>query len=195
VLLPDRRKDDVVANPTDRQRARSVPGGGAADDRQLDQGGWDAKAETISPDMFIFEIQGPTSLFALEAATGENLGDIGFCRSRMTTINGIPVRILRCGITGELGYELHGSADDANAIWAAVVEVGAEHGIRQLGARSQLVAHIEAGIATAGLDYLPSSIVTPGAPKLFPRGTPDGSFIPTAVTDYFRRPPSHRPRG
>jgi vanillate/3-O-methylgallate O-demethylase len=155
---------------------------------QLDQGGWDAKAETISPDMFIFEIQGPTSLFALEAATGENLRDIGFCRSRMTTINGIPVRILRCGITGELGYELHGSADDANAIWAAVVEAGAEHGVRQLGARSQLVAHIEAGIATAGLDYLPSSIVTPGAPKLFPRGTPDGSFVPTAVTDYFRRP-------
>jgi hypothetical protein len=55
---------------------------------QLDQGGWDAKAETISPDMFILEIQGRTSLFALEAATGENLRDIGFCRSRMTTING-----------------------------------------------------------------------------------------------------------
>jgi len=127
---------------------------------QIDQGGWDAKSEVISPDMFIFEIQGPTSLFALEAATGESLRDIGFNRSRMTSISGIPVRILRSGISGELGYELHGSADDANAIWTAVVEAGTEHGIRQLGMRSQLVAHIEAGIATVGIDYLPSSIIT-----------------------------------
>ncbi|WP_405522235.1 glycine cleavage T C-terminal barrel domain-containing protein [Streptomyces canus] len=155
---------------------------------QIDQGGWDAKSEVISPDMFIFEIQGPTSLFALEAATGESLRDIGFNRSRMTSISGIPVRILRSGISGELGYELHGSADDANAVWTAVVEAGAEHGIRQLGMRSQLVAHIEAGIATVGIDYLPSSIITPGAPRLFPRGMPDGSFVPTDVTEFFRRP-------
>lgn len=156
---------------------------------QLQQAGDDVVAEDVSPDMFIFEVQGPTSLFTLEQATGEGLRDIGFNRSRMSTIAGRPVRILRSGISGELGYEVHGSTEDANLVWARVVEAGGAHGIRQLGARSQLVAHIEAGIATIGLDYLASSIVTPGAPTLFPRAAPHGSFIPAnGVVDFFRRP-------
>ena len=38
----------------------------------------------------------------------------------MARVNGMPVRVLRTGISGELGYELHGSADDANEIWSAI---------------------------------------------------------------------------
>ena len=155
---------------------------------QATQGSWDMEIDAISPEMFIFEVQGPNSLFALEKATGENLRDIRFNHSRMSQIGDIEVRVLRTGISGELGYELHGSADDAGAVWAAVFEAGKEFGIRQLGMRSLLVQHIESGIATVGLDYFPASIVTPGAPKLLPRGTPTGSFIPQAVTDYFRMP-------
>ncbi|WP_219894256.1 glycine cleavage T C-terminal barrel domain-containing protein [Aquisediminimonas profunda] len=155
---------------------------------QASLGSWDTQIENISPDLFIFEIQGPKSLFALEAATGESLRDIRFNHSRSSQIRDIPVHVLRTGISGELGYELHGSVNDANAIWSTVVEAGKPFGIRQLGVRSQLVAHIEAGIATTGIDYFPASIVTPGAPKLIPSGTPGGSFIPNNVTDYFRFP-------
>jgi glycine cleavage system aminomethyltransferase T len=156
---------------------------------QLGQGGWDAEASDISPDLFIFGIQGPASLFTLEKLTGENLRDIGFCRSRMSQIDGIPVRVLRTGISGELGYELHGSAGHANEIWSAAVAAGQGFGIQQLGFRAQPVQHIEAGIATNGLDYLPASILTPGAPTQFRRGFPGGSFVPVnGVTDYFRKP-------
>jgi glycine cleavage system aminomethyltransferase T len=156
---------------------------------QLGQGGWDAAATDISPDQFIFGVQGPTSLFTLEKLTGESLRDIGFCHSRMSRIDGIPVRVLRTGISGELGYELHGSTRHANEIWSAVVAAGEGFGIRQLGFRAQPVQHIEAGIATNGLDYLPASILTPGAPRQFRRGIPGGSFAPAnGVTDYFRKP-------
>ncbi|HWH95284.1 MAG TPA: glycine cleavage T C-terminal barrel domain-containing protein [Baekduia sp.] len=151
-------------------------------------GDWDAQIEDIAAEMYIFEIQGPTSLFVLEAATGEDLRDIAFNRSRMARVAERDVRVLRTGISGELGYELHGPADDAAAVWAAVAEAGAAHGIRQLGTRSQLVAHIEAGIATVGIDYLSSAIVTPGAPTMFPASYPLGSFIPTGIHDYFRYP-------
>jgi vanillate/3-O-methylgallate O-demethylase len=51
------------------------------------------------------------------------------------------------------------------------------------------VQHIEAGIATNGLDYLPAAAVTPGAPRQFKRGAIGGSFVPAGgFTDYFRKP-------
>lgn len=156
---------------------------------QLSLGDWNAQIEDVSARRFIFEVQGPTSLKALEAATGTSLRDIGFNRGRRTSIDGIPVEILRTGISGELGYELHGSADHAAMVWSAVVKAGAPAGIRQLGIRAQLVQHIEAGIATVGIDYLPASIGTPGAQRVFPAGAPSGSFIPRGgLTDFFRFP-------
>ena len=156
---------------------------------QLSQGDWDARATDVSPDHFIFGIQGPTSLATLEHATGQQLRDIGFSRSRTARLAGIDVRVLRTGISGELGYELHGPTEHANEIWSAVAAAGQEHGIRLLGFRAQPVQHIEAGIATNGLDYLPAAILTPGAPRQFRRGVPGGSFVPVnGVTDYFRKP-------
>lgn len=155
---------------------------------QFGQGTWDADVEDVSPDRFIFGVQGPASLRTLEQATGQDLRDIAFNRSRSATLAGLPVRVLRTGISGELGYEVHGAADDANAVWSAVVAAGEQFGIRRLGFRSQPVQHIEAGIATNGLDYLPSAILTPGAPRQFRRGQIGGSFVPGHVSDYFRKP-------
>lgn len=152
-------------------------------------GSWDAELDDVSARNFIFEVQGPTSLFTLEAATGEGLRDIRFNHGRAARIAGLPVQVLRTGISGELGYELHGSADHASAVWSAVVAAGHPFGLRQLGVRAQLVQHIETGIATVGVDYLPGSIGTPGAARLFPAGAPRGSFIPrNGISDYFRYP-------
>ena len=156
---------------------------------QFSQGDWRAEVQDVSPDLFIFGVQGPVSLAVLEKVTGESLRDIGFNRSRTAGINDLPVRVLRTGISGELGYEVHGRSADANAVWTAIAATGAEHGLRLLGIRSQSVQHIEAGIATNGLDYLPAAILTPGAPTQFRTGRgPGGSLVPKGVTDYFRKP-------
>ena len=156
---------------------------------QFSQGSWNVELSDISPETFIFGVQGPQSLFILEKATGEPLRDIGFNRSRASSVNGIPVRVLRTGISGELGYELHGPADDADQAWRAVAAAGQEFGMHLLGFRSQPVQHIEAGIATNGLDYLPAAAITPGAPRQFKRGAIGGSFVPAGgFTDYFRKP-------
>ena len=40
------------------------------------------------------------------------------------------MRVLRTGISRELGYELHGCADDADAVWRAVTAAGRESGTR-----------------------------------------------------------------
>ena len=156
---------------------------------QFSQGNWDAEIADISPETFIFGIQGPQSLFILEKAIGESLRDLGFNRSRPASLGGVPVRVLRTGISGELGYELHGPADNAGQAWLAVAAAGQEFGMHLLGFRSQPVQHIEAGIATNGLDYLPAAAITPGAPRQFKRGSIGGSFVPAGgFTDYFRKP-------
>ncbi len=152
-------------------------------------GDWNARVTDITPDRFIFGVQGPASLAVLEKAVGESLRDIAFNHSRASSFHGAPIRILRTGISGELGYEIHGNPDDANDIWTAILSAGDGAGIQQLGFRSQPVQHIEAGIATNGLDYLPAAAITPGAPRQFRRGAIGGSFVPAnGVTDYFRTP-------
>ncbi|KRE23292.1 glycine cleavage T C-terminal barrel domain-containing protein [Agromyces sp. Soil535] len=155
---------------------------------QLSQREWAASAEDISPDLFIFGVQGPESLAVVSAATGDDLTDIRFNRSRVTQLNGVAVRVLRTGISGELGYEVHGPAEHADEIWSALVEAGAPYGIKKLGFRAQSIQHIESGIATNGLDYMPSSAITPGAAWQFKRSYPGGSFVAESFTDYFRRP-------
>ncbi|PUB32311.1 glycine cleavage system aminomethyltransferase T [Promicromonospora sp. AC04] len=155
---------------------------------QLGTGGWDAVAVDVSPDTFIFGVQGPTSLAVLELAIGESLRDLRFNRSVVVDLCGMSVRVLRTGISGELGYELHGPSAVGSAVWSLLLEAGAGHGIRQLGYRSQSVQHIESGIATNGLDYLPSSIVTPGAPTQFRQRPMMGSYVPSGVADFFRKP-------
>ena len=150
---------------------------------------WDAEVRDVSPDLFIFGVQGPVSRRVLEKVTGEDLRDIAFNRSRPARVGAVAVRVLRTGISGELGYEVHGPPEHANEVWSAIAAAGADHGLRLLGFRAQSVQHIEAGIATNGLDYLPAAILSPGAPTQFRTGRgPGGSFVPTGVADYFRTP-------
>lgn len=156
---------------------------------QLSQGTWEVDAEDISVDGFIFGVQGPRSLGVIETVLGEGIRDIGFNRSRPARIGGTRVRLLRTGISGGLGYEIHGPAVAANDIWRAVRDAGESVGLRLLGIRSQPVQHVEAGIATNGLDYLPSAAVTPGAAWQFRQGGIGGSFVPAGgFSDYFRKP-------
>jgi glycine cleavage system aminomethyltransferase T len=128
----------------------------------FDRGDWDADGRLITPDLFVFTVQGPQSLAALEQATGESLRDIGFNRTRMTTVAGASVRIARTGISGELGYELYGSPEHGSAVWDAVVEAALPLGMRQSGSLSQWVNNTEASFATVNIDYLSSSLGTPG---------------------------------
>lgn len=155
---------------------------------QFGEGKWDAEVVEISPARFIFGVQGPESIHVVEAAVAESVRDIAFNRSRPATIAGHSVRVLRTGISGELGYEVHGEADDADAVWTAILEAGEGHGIQQLGFRCQSLQHVEAGIATNGLDYMAAAAMKIGPPRQFRSGKITGSFVPTQFPDYFRRP-------
>jgi glycine cleavage system aminomethyltransferase T len=152
------------------------------------EGDWDAQTVVESPDIFAFEVQGPRSLALLEDATGESLRDIGFNRCRPSRIAGVDLLVLRTGISGELGYELHGPSEHAALVWESVVDAGKAHGIVLLGARAQIISHTEAGIATNTLDYITASQGTAGQSPVNNGSGIIGSAATDDFRDFFRSP-------
>ena len=156
----------------------------------LKQGKWDAEGRVETPDHFLFSVQGPNALKIMEHATSDPLSELKFNQWKTVTIAGSPVNVLRTGITGELGYELHGPSERGNDVWSKVVEVGQDFGIKQLGVRAQMISHVEAGIATNDRDFVSAAAVTAGAPQVLPtaRSKAIGSFVSKHVSDLHRTP-------
>jgi glycine cleavage system aminomethyltransferase T len=125
-------------------------------DHMFRKGNYAATAEQVGPDGFILQLQGPNALSVLEKATRESLRDIGFMRFRQTQIGNRQFLALRKGMSGDIGYELHGSIEHAVEIYGALLEVGREFGIRQLGGRTKMVNHVEACFPTPTVDYIPA---------------------------------------
>lgn len=64
----------------------------------------------------------------------------------------IPVRLLRVGFVGELGYEIHAPARYGEALWDALMEAGKAHDIRPFGVETQRLLRLEKGHVIIGQD-------------------------------------------
>jgi aminomethyltransferase len=71
-----------------------------------------------------------------------------------TRLRGIAVEISRTGYTGDLGYEVWLDANDALAVWDALIEAGTPYGIVPAGMLALDVARIEAGLMLMDVDYV-----------------------------------------
>lgn len=71
---------------------------------------------------------------------------------REGTIQNIPVRLLRVGFVGELGYEIHMPTRYGEAIWDLLIEAGAEFGIKPFGVEAQRLLRLEKGHIIIGQD-------------------------------------------
>ena len=100
---------------------------------------------------FVFQIGGPRSLEAIEAATGENFHDLKFMNFRYSTIAGHKVRVLRVGMAGTLAYEVHGTVDMGTSVYEAIFAAGQPLGMKRLGEFywSYLCQHTENGFPQA----------------------------------------------
>lgn len=119
-------------------------------------GSYDATCTNVTADYSIQQVQGPTALDLMEEVTGEHLADIRFMRFRRVSIDGMQCNLLRQGMSGEVGFEIHGRADEAAAVYARIVELGQKHGIRRLGGRTKMVNHVEACFPTPTVDFVPA---------------------------------------
>lgn len=75
-----------------------------------------------------------------------------YIEARTGHVAGIPVRALRVGFVGELGYELHCPAGCGEALWDRLLEAGAEFGIRPFGVEAQRMLRMEKGHIIVGQD-------------------------------------------
>lgn len=129
---------------------------------QFAKGRYDATLTQRGTDDFIIQVQGPNALHILERASGERHRDYGFMRLRRTTVAGLPAWSLRQGMSGEIGFELHGDGQHAVAIHQALLDAGADFGVRRLGGRTKMVNHVEACFPTPIVDFLPAFQSDPG---------------------------------
>lgn len=119
------------------------------------KGGYNAST-WLGHSQFKLQVSGPNSIYLLEKVTGESLRDIQPMRFRRVQINGREVYPLRQGMSGEIGFELHGAKEHAGEVYQAVLNAGQEFGIRRLGQRVALINHLEACFPTEAVDYLPA---------------------------------------
>lgn len=117
---------------------------------------YDARLEVVTESFSIQQVQGPAALELMEKVTGESLRDIGFMRFREVTIAGRQILLLRQGMAGEIGFEMHGDWSEAAEVYRHVYDVGLEYGIRRLGGRTKMVNHVEASFPTPTVDYIPA---------------------------------------
>jgi aminomethyltransferase len=98
-------------------------------------------------------LQGPFARAVLEAATGESFADLRYFRRRPSSLAGIAVDVSRTGYSGDLGYEVWIPAERAVEAWDALMDAGADYGIRPAGMLALDVVRLEAGLVLLEVDY------------------------------------------
>jgi vanillate/3-O-methylgallate O-demethylase len=96
-------------------------------------------------EFYRFQVQGPTAMEVLEKATDGSLPEIKFFNLGEITIAGHRVRALHHGMSGAPGLELFGPWEEAEAVREALVEAGADLGLRQVGSRVYATNTLESG--------------------------------------------------
>lgn len=100
-------------------------------------------------------IAGPNSRKVLETLdTDVDLSAEGFpyMGVREGHVAGVPVRMLRVGFVGELGYEIHCPSSQGEALWDILIEAGAPFAIQPFGVEAQRMMRLEKGHIIIGQD-------------------------------------------
>ena len=144
--------------------------------------------------IYRFQVQGKHALELIGKLNGGDLPEIGFFHIGELSIAGRTVRALRHGMAGEPGFELYGPWEDQHVVRGAIVEAGAEFGLRKIGADAYSVTAIESGWMPMPLpaiyhgeemrpyrEWLTTS-------HLETIGSLGGSFVSEDITDYYVDP-------
>lgn len=99
------------------------------------------ECKNISNEIAQLAIQGPKAEYILQKLTGFDLSKIGFFKfENQVQLGNVSALVSRTGYTGEDGFEIYCSWNDAPSLWEAILEAGKEEGILPcgLGARDTL---------------------------------------------------------
>jgi aminomethyltransferase len=108
---------------------------------------FDATVENAGARFAQLAIQGPRALATLQKMTPVALAPIRYYHFVDETVGGAQARIARTGYTGEDGFEIYISPDDAARLWDEILAAGAEFGIKPCGLGARNTLRLEAGMA------------------------------------------------
>ncbi len=91
--------------------------------------------ENVTDRRGVLVLAGPHARDVLARLTNAPLdsGTFRWLTAKEIDLAGMPVRALRVNYVGELGWELHPAMEHMEALYDALVDAGAEHGIRNFG--------------------------------------------------------------
>jgi aminomethyltransferase len=116
--------------------------------------GMDVHIEDISESVSALALQGPTSGRLLKSLVKDaDIENLKYFRVTSGTIGGLPVEISRTGYTGDLGYEIWVSSEQAVKVWDALMEAGRAFDIHPAGMLALDVARVEAGLLLIEVDF------------------------------------------
>ena len=122
----------------------------------LDSGhGFDVMITEETEEIAALSLQGPTSAEILRLA-GFAIDGLKPYRMAEFALGDGRLMISRTGFTGDLGYELWTTPDQALALWDRLFAAGALHGLRPIGSNALNIARLEAGFVITGLDFIPA---------------------------------------
>ena len=111
---------------------------------------FEAEVEFAGPRYAQLAIQGPIARATLRKLTPVDLAAIRYFWFADGVVAGVPARIAHTGYTGEDGFEIYIPPAEAVRLWNAVMEAGAEFGIKPCGLGARNTLRLEAAMALYG---------------------------------------------
>ncbi len=123
---------------------------------QMEAGNANVKFTDLTGTFVMYQFCGPRSLELMEDVTNQDLHDLKFMCYTEASIEGMPVDILRVGMAGSLGYEIHCRTEDSVKIYHIVMKKGGKYGkygLRHLGWQAYRNAHTEGGFPQSSVHF------------------------------------------
>lgn len=127
----------------------------------------------------LLALQGPKAEAILSKVTDVNLAELGSFRFvDGAEVSGSTVILSRTGYTGEDGFEIYVSADDAQQVWLTLMAAGEDEGLLPIGLGARDTLRFEAKLPLYGQEL--SSTITPLEAGL-------GMFVKLTAGDFIGR--------
>jgi aminomethyltransferase len=110
----------------------------------------DAAVTDQTADYALIAIQGPRAARILGPLTDARLDEVKYYASYPATVAGADVLLARTGYTGEDGFEIFARPGDAEGIWTALSDAGADEGLVPAGLAARDTLRLEAGMPLYG---------------------------------------------
>ena len=110
----------------------------------------DVRVDHVSDEYGMIALQGPNAEAIASALSSVDLADMNAFSCRETMIAGVPCLAGRTGYTGEDGWEFYCPIERTVELWDAILNAGAQHGIKPIGLGARDTLRLEARMPLYG---------------------------------------------